>query len=210
MNPETTYPILGEDVYWQRDVNKIQIFAEKSGESQVGNRTAGRLLELSDGTHSIKEIGATLMKEFTGCPSEEEMLAFVVDFLLQCEKKGFIEFRSTPVEKAPQEDLQEFTSSDVEKLIEENSVIIIDEKASFEPAEDGNLMTYSIREGKYLMLSEEEKDVLVSLLEEQSLQEVLAGIEEIYGEKAKQMLTEFICGLLSHGFAHVGSADTKK
>jgi hypothetical protein len=210
MDPETMYPTIGEDVYWQRDVNKIHIFAEKTGESQVGNITAGRILELCDGTHSIKEIGTILMKEFLKSPSEENVLTFITGFLSQCEEKGFIEFRITPAEKAPHKDWQKFTRKDVEKLVQESALVVIDEKASFEPTEDGNLMTYSIRDGKYLMLTGEEKDMLITLLEEQPLQDVLANIKEQHGENAKQMVTEFVCELLNHGLAKVQSNKTEE
>lgn len=203
MNPETTYPKIGENVYLQREVNQVYIFAEKTGESKTGNITAGRILELSDGTRSIKEIGTILMKEFLESPSEEEILGLVCSFLSECEEKGFIEFRSASVEEVRHEDLQEFTSTDVEKLFEENAVIIIDEKASFDPTEDGNLTTYSLKEGTYLMLSKEEKDILVEFLEEKPLQEILSDISENHGAQARQMLIEFICELLNHGLVKV-------
>lgn len=180
------------------------IFSEKTGESLAGNLTAGRIIELSDGTCSAKDIAETLMSEFSESPPAEEVLTFVTEFLLECEQKGFIELRDTPAEKVSKPST-EFTSAEMETLIEENAVLIIDEKASFEPTEDDKLITYSLKEGRYLMLTDEEKEVLLALLEEKPLQEILSDISESHGEGAKKILTEFARSLISHGLAKVQS-----
>ena len=202
-NPEKIYPQVGENVYWQREVQQVFIFSEKTGVSMAGNLTAGRIIELSDGTRSAKEIGKVLMTEFVGSPPEKEMLAFVNEFLSECEKKGFMNLRSQPLETEYHQELEESTSANVKKLIEENAILIVDEKASFESTEDDILMTYCAKEGKYLVFTEEEKDILIVILEEKPLQEVLADISERYRSQAKQVLTEFARELLIHGLARV-------
>lgn len=201
-NPEATYPFVCEDVYWQRDVKQMYIFSEKTGESLAGNLTAGRIIELADGSRSIADITKTLATEFSEIPSKKEMLAFVTEFLSECEQKQFIEFRSTPSEPVKKE-IKAYTSKDVEMLIEQNAVLIIDEKASFEPAEDGTLMTYSLKEGRYLQLSEEEKEILVALLEEKPLQEVLSDVSASLGKDAKKQVADFAGELLNHELARV-------
>ena len=205
-NPETTYPRVCEDVYWQRDVKQVYIFSEKTGESLAGNVTAGRIIELSDGTHSVKEIVKTLMREFSGSPSEEEVLTFVTEFLSECEQKEFIELRSAPAEKV-HEPLKEFTPAEVETLIEENATLVLDEKTSFDPTEDDRLMTYSLKEGRYLVLTDEEKEILMALLEEKPLQEVLSDVSESLGAKAKDIVTEFAAELLNHQLAVIQDED---
>jgi hypothetical protein len=182
----------------------VFIFSEKTGESLAGNLTAGRIIELSNGTCSAQDIAETLMAEFSESPPVEEVLTFVTEFLAECEQKGFIELRDTPSEKASKPS-KEFTSAEIEALIEENAVLIIDEKASFEPTEDDKLITYSLKEGRYLMLTDEEREILLALLEEKPLQEILTDIAESQGGKAKQNLTEFACSLLNHGMATVQS-----
>ncbi len=199
MNPEKIYPQVGKDVYWQRDVKEMYIFSEKTGESVAGNITAGRIIELSDGTRSIKKIEETLMEEFVDIPSEEEVSAFVTEFLSECEKKGLITFRTTPVE-AEHKVTREFTSADVKEAVEKNIPVIIDEKASFDTTEEGNLVTYSVKRGKYMMLSEEEKEILTALLDEKSLQEILSDISQKYDD-AEKVLTDFVCELLNYGLA---------
>lgn len=115
INPEKTYPQIGENVYWQRDVQQVLISSEKTGVSMAGNLTAGRILELSDGTRSVKEMGKILTIEFVDSPPEEEMLAFINEFLPECEKKGFIKLRSQPLETVHHQELEEFTSLDIKK-----------------------------------------------------------------------------------------------
>lgn len=197
---ETAYPHIGEDIHWQRDVKVVYIFSETTGESITGNMTAGRIIELSDGTHSVKEIIETLINEFGKSPPEKAVSTLVNEFLLACEKKKLVELRKTPV-KAGHEPSKEVTPADVERLIEENAVVIIDEKASFEP-KDGSLMTYSVKKGEYLVLTEEEEEILTLLLEAQPLQEILSDGSQKY-QKAKQILTAFVCELLNHGLAAV-------
>lgn len=202
MNPETTYPQVLEDVYWQRDVRQVYIFSEKTGESLAGNLTAGRIIELSDGTRSVREIVKMLLGEFSESPPEEEILTFVTEFLSECAQKEFVELRTTPAEKL-EKPSKEFTDAEVENLIEENAVLIIDEKASFEPTEDGNLMTYSLKEGKYLVLTGVEKEILMAFLEEKPLHEILSDISESQGAHAKQILTEFARELLNHELVRI-------
>ncbi len=202
-NPETTYPQVGENVYWQRDVKQMIIFSEDTGESLAGNVTAGRIIELSDGTRSVKEIGKILMKEFAESPPEEEVLAFVDEFLTQCEEKGFVTLRPEPVADVHREKPKEFTSAEVENLIQENAVIVIDERTSFEATEEGSLMTYSIKDGKYLVFTEEEKAVLMALLEERPLQEILTEVSEKHDAPIKEEFTKFIHDILNHGLAKV-------
>lgn len=199
MNPEKMYPQVGKDVYWQRDVKEMYIFSEKTGESVAGNITAGRIIELSDGTCSIKKIEETLAEEFVDIPSEEEVSAFVTEFLSECEKKGLITFRKKPVE-IEHNVAREFTSADVKEAVEMDIPVIVDEKASFDTTEEGNLVTYSVKRGKYMMLSEEEKEILTALLDEKSLQEILSDISQKY-DGAEKVLTDFVCELLNYGLA---------
>ncbi|MBU7014782.1 MAG: PqqD family peptide modification chaperone [Theionarchaea archaeon] len=203
MNPETTYVHLGEDVYWHRDVSRVYIFSEKTGESMQGNMTAGRIMELSDGTRSVEEIGKTLLREFTEGPSFEEILELVTDFLLECENRGFVELRASPAEKPSSRDLKEFTHADVERLLEDNAVLIIDETASFELKEDDSLITYSARDGEYLKLSKEEKEILTIMLEEKPLQEVLSDFSQEHKEGSRDILVEFATQLLNRGLARI-------
>lgn len=204
MNPETTYPQVCKDVYWQRDVSKIYIFSEKTGESSAGNLTAGRIIELSDGTHSISEIVNALMTEFTESPPEEEVLTFVTGFLSECEQKEFIELRSTPAEKT-RKPSKTVTAADVEDLIEKNALLILDEKVSFESTEDGRLMTYSLKKGRYLVLNDTEKEILLIFLEEKPLKEILSDISEVYGDEAKEILKAFAVELLNSELAKIRS-----
>jgi hypothetical protein len=202
-NPQTTYPQVGENVYWQRDVKQVMIFSEDTGESMAGNMTAGRIIELSDGTRSVEEIGKILMREFADSPPEEEVLAFISEFLTQCQEKEFITLRSEPATDVHREEFGEFTSTDVENLIKENAVVVMDERASFEATEDGSLMTYSTKDGKYLTLTLEEKDILMALLEERPLQDIRSEISEKYGIQGEEVLTKFIHDMLNHGLARV-------
>lgn len=142
------------------------------------------------------------MTEFSESPKEEEILAFVTEFLSECEQKEFIELKSAPAEKVKKPS-QTYTRADVEALIQENATIVIDEKTSFEPTEDDNLMTYSLKEGRYLMLTNEEKEILMVLLEEKPLQDVLADVTESLGADAQQTLTSFVGDLLNHELAKV-------
>lgn len=158
-------------------------------------------MELSDGTRSVKEIAKTLVREFDKSPPEEEMLTRISTFLSECEKKNLVELRKTPAEKVRHES-KDFTPADVEKLIEENSTVLIGENASFEQGEDGSLMTYSVKQGEYLVLTEEEKEILTALLKVKPLQEILSDISQKHW-KAKQILTEFVCELLNHKLAKV-------
>ena len=191
-----------EDVYWQRDVKQVYIFSEETGESLAGNLTAGRIIELSNGTHSVRDIVQKLMTEFSESPNEEEILEFVTEFLAECEEKQFIELRASPADVVKQQS-EVYTIEDVKALIKADAIIIINEKASFEPTEDGALMTYSLKEGRYLMLSDEEKEVLTVLLEEKPLQEVLADVEVSLGKEAQKILTDFVGEMLNHELARV-------
>lgn len=191
-----------EDVYWQRDVKQVYIFSEETGESLAGNLTAGRIIELSNGTHSVKDIVQKLLTEFSENPTEEEILAFVTEFLVDCEEKQFIELRTSPTDVVKRSSTM-YTPEDVEALIKADTTVIINEKASFEPTEDGVLMTYSLKEGRYLMLSDEEKEVLTVLLEEKPLQEVLADVKVSLGNKAQKILTDFVGEMLNHELARV-------
>lgn len=168
-----------------------------------GNVTAGRIIELSDGTRSVKEIGKILMSEFAESPPEEEVHAFMEEFLSQCAEKGFIVLRSEPVADVCREELQEFTLKDVENLIKENAVVLIHERTSFEATQEGSLMTYSIKKGRYLVLTEEEKEIIMAILEERPLQDILSEISEKRGPQIKNLFVEFICELLNHGLAKV-------
>lgn len=192
------YPVIGEKVYWQRDVEKVYIFSEKTGESQSGNLTAGRIIELSDGTRSLGEIGHILSEEFGETPSEKEVIILVSDFLSECEKKGFIELRSEPDPRIHRRH-KETTRASVEQLIEKNATVFVDEKASFDTNEKGEVTTYSVKKGKYLLLTPEEKDILMYLLEEKPLQNIVHYISEKHRGREKQMVVEFISELIDYG-----------
>ncbi|MGC1122933.1 MAG: PqqD family peptide modification chaperone [Candidatus Methanofastidiosia archaeon] len=201
-NPDAIYPNIREDVYWQRDVKQVYIFSEKTGESLAGNVTAGRIIELSDGTRSVREIADTLMKEFSENPDQEEMVSFVTQFLSECEQKEFIELLQTPVQRKSEPSVL-YTPADVDALIEGNAVVLIDEKASFEPTEDEKLMTYSLKEGRYFFLTDQEKEILLVLLEEKPLQEVFSEVEESLKDETRSLMTAFVSDLLNHQLARV-------
>jgi hypothetical protein len=201
-NPDTTYPNVREDVYWQRDVKQVYIFSEKTGESLAGNVTAGRIIELSDGTRSVSEIADTLVKEFSENPSPEEVVSFVTQFLSECQQKEFVELLQTRAERKVEPSVM-YTPADVDALIEKNAVVLIDEKASFEPTEDEKLMTYSLKEGRYLILTDQEKEILLALLEEKPLQEVLSEVGESLKDEARGLVTAFVSDLLNHQLARV-------
>lgn len=97
---ETIYPYICEKIFIEQVPENKFLFSKTNGDYVIGNLKEKRILELSNGTHSIEEVGKILMTEFNSYFSEEGSIASSYEILSKYEEKGFIRFESLSYQAA--------------------------------------------------------------------------------------------------------------
>ena len=81
---------VSSSVQWNRDVDRMYIFSNKTGEFMEINMVGARIVELANGKRTIQNIASIIAKEFKNCPDTTVLIQQILKFVDTCVDKGIL------------------------------------------------------------------------------------------------------------------------